>query len=85
MSQGINILPIVNLKVLFKEIITVLKHCCDQFQECSCKDISFGSIDEVLMHGCQYDNLCAKKRSTFDTASLKMVSALSYFIFNYCV
>ena len=71
-SEDINVVSILSMKVCMQYFYNFLMYC-PQFQECSCKDISFGSVNEVLVHGCHYDRECAKTIFTFDTTFSKMV------------
>ena len=42
-------------------------------EACSCKQLSFGTVSDILEHGTCYDQFIDNVCSSFDTSTLRMV------------
>ena len=73
MNKDINKTIIFQLQV-FLNILSAFLKTTIKYQECLCKQISFGSVDQILLRGSSYDDMCAVNMSSFTTASTEMVS-----------
>ena len=71
----------VQIPVYFKVLISLNNSngIFTQLQECTCREIMFGSVDEILSQGPAYDEYCSRNSPVFDTKESNLVNKIQPF------